>query len=77
MLSQNIDLHEAWSGARSDAGVCQSERGAWGEICPDCGGRLPPEPAPLQSWHGARVNDLRLSAQARSTNSPLRHWHLR
>ena len=58
------------------SGGCESERGTWGEICPDCGARLPPEPAPLQSWHGARVNDPSLSAQARSTNSPLRHWTL-
>jgi hypothetical protein len=49
----------------------------WGGICPDCGARLPPEPAPLQSWHGSRVNDPKLSEQARSMHSPLRNWRLR
>ena len=59
------------------AGGCESERGTRGDICPDCGARLPPQPAPLQSWHAARVNNLKLSEQARSPNSPMRHWRLR
>ena len=56
---------------------CESERGAWGALCPDCGARLPPEPGPLRSWHAARVNDPILSERARALRSPLRHWHLR
>ncbi len=64
-------------GVAAGAPPCQSERGAWGELCPDCGTRLPPLPAPLQSWHAARRNDPILSERARALRSPLRHWHLR
>ena len=28
---------------------CQSVRGEWGHICPDCGQLLPPKPGPLAS----------------------------
>ena len=65
------------SGSSNGARPCQSERGAWGELCPDCGARLPPLPTPLQSWHAARRNDPILSERARALRSPLRNWHLR
>ena len=55
---------------------CESDRGEWGGICPDCGRPLPPLPGPLQSWHASRVNDPELSVQARERGSALRHWHL-
>ena len=64
-------------GMAASAPTCQSERGAWGELCPDCGARLPPLPTPLQSWHAARRNDPILSERARALRSPLRNWHLR
>jgi hypothetical protein len=56
--------------------LCESDRGEWGEICPDCQRRLPPRPGPLQSWHAARVNDAEASERSRRTRSPLRLWHL-
>ena len=28
---------------------CESIRGEWGELCPDCGQRLPPKPGPLMA----------------------------
>ena len=76
-LTQPAGPHDAPSGGMSDATSCESERGTWGEICPDCGARLPSEPGSLQSWHAARTNDRLRSERARSLNSPLRHWHLR
>ena len=27
--------------------MCESTRGKWGDVCPDCGVRLPPLPGPL------------------------------
>ncbi|MGC8634870.1 MAG: hypothetical protein ACP5VP_09430 [Candidatus Limnocylindrales bacterium] len=77
-LIQNGGAHDAPSGRMPAAARgCESERGTWGELCPDCGVRLPPRPALLQSWHGARTNDPLRSERARSLNSPLRHWRLR
>jgi hypothetical protein len=39
------------------AGLCESDRGEWGELCPACGRPLPPQPRPLRSWHAARAAD--------------------
>ena len=45
--------------------MCESDRGEWGGICPDCGKRLPARQKPLTSWHAARaVKSEKLSAQA-------------
>jgi hypothetical protein len=32
---------------------CESVRGEWGGICPDCGQQLP-NPGPIQSWQATR-----------------------
>lgn len=37
---------------------CQSDRGEWGEICPDCGKRLPAAQGSLTSWQAARDDNL-------------------
>ena len=77
-LNQIGEAQEApCDGMAVSAMPCESERGTWGELCPDCGARLPPLPTPLQSWHSARRNDPILSARARAMRSPLRNWHLR
>ena len=34
---------------------CESTRGKWGGICPDCGERLPSIPKPLESWMAQRA----------------------
>lgn len=33
---------------------CESVRGEWGDICPDCGKPLPTNPGPLRSWNSQR-----------------------
>ncbi len=58
---------------------CTCVRGEWGQLCPECGQRLPPRPGPLQSWHATRAIDAAASAQARATvlqTQSYRHWHL-
>ncbi len=78
ILNQIGEAQEAPSNRMAVGAMpCESERGAWGELCPDCGARLPPLPAPLQSWHAARRNDPILAERARALRSPLRNWHLR
>jgi hypothetical protein len=37
--------------------MCESVRGEWGEICPDCGERLP-NPGPVASWKSQRPLDF-------------------
>lgn len=34
---------------------CESVRGEWGGICPDCGETLPNKPKPFASWMAARA----------------------
>ena len=37
--------------------ACESVRGEWGGICPDCGKRLPAKPGPMKSWKAQRETD--------------------
>ena len=46
------------------AAGCESVRGEWGGICPDCGRRLPPVPRPMTSWQAAREINAVLSDAA-------------
>lgn len=41
---------------------CQSTRGEWGEICPDCGQRLPARQPPLAAWKSSR-SKINLASQ--------------
>lgn len=48
--------------------MCESDRGEWGQPCPDCGVTLPSRRS-LRSWKAAREIDEELSAQARLNGS--------
>lgn len=52
---------------------CESTKGKWGEVCPDCGQRLPARPKPLTSWHSQRnLDEVRSNnAQEASKLSPM------
>lgn len=36
---------------------CQSTRGEWGGVCPDCGRRLPARQPRMASWMAERHNE--------------------
>ena len=58
---------------------CECVRGDWGQPCPVCGRRLPPQPGPLRSWHAAKAIDADRSAQARDSlvlTQSFRRWHI-
>jgi hypothetical protein len=47
--------------------MCESDRGEWGQKCPDCGKPLPARQKPLSSWHAQRaIKSEKLSEQARA-----------
>lgn len=50
---------------------CQSTRGEWGKLCPDCGQRLPAR-RPWAGWTTTRAHELDRLAEVRSRNSRLR-----
>lgn len=53
--------------------MCESDRGQWGEVCPDCGQRLPAKAGPLKSWFSTRNLDEELSERGtiNGMNSPM------
>ena len=38
---------------------CESDRGEWGQPCPDCGTALPARPGPLSSWKAQQPFDVK------------------
>lgn len=45
--------------------ACESDRGEWGEVCPDCGQRLPARQGPMSTWMASRNRDEVRAANAR------------
>lgn len=45
---------------------CQSTRGQWGQVCPDCGQVLPKRQPPLQSWKAERAMERATPAGGRT-----------
>lgn len=49
--------------------MCESDRGEWGQECPDCGKILPPRPGAMKSWMSSRKVNAQLSENARAATS--------
>ncbi len=45
---------------------CESDRGEWGGICPDCGQRLPPRPGPMTTWMAEKYGNPEQTRNARA-----------
>jgi hypothetical protein len=58
------------------APMCESDRGEWGQRCPDCGKRLPARQKPLTSWMAARSTDAEASAKASAAITDAMQMHL-
>ncbi len=50
---------------------CESTRGEWGQVCPDCHQMLPRRQPPLSSWHSQRNLDEVRSENATRTAPPM------
>lgn len=46
--------------------TCESTRGQWGSICPDCGCRLPAKKGRLMSWMAQRNIDEQYQESGRA-----------
>jgi hypothetical protein len=63
-------------GGRRRMTMCESDRGEWGQRCPDCGKRLPARQKPLTSWMAARSTDAEASAKASAAITDAMQLHL-